>query len=281
MKINKFIIIILIILGSDIKANSIILPDGKRIEITEYTVYPMLIKYLSDGSLDATFGDNGSVIVPTDTMPEDLRLYSNPKTGKIFVIDEKKNNIIVFNRSGSMCVTKTEANELGQYFNQRKAYFDKTTGQTIQIASLMPGYKPVLIRLANDGTQDRSFGGYGKNGIIAIPTDAKPRDLELRFRPDNGSIFVLDTEKGNMFVFDKDGYIKPELTKKGKVDKGNDCSNLIAEPSRAINDPENLLGNIYNRFISNRPNNDERRLQPVLAQPLLARQAGSGMEQID
>lgn len=86
-------------------------------------------------------------------------------------------------------------------------------------------HSPLLFKYLSDKrTFDLSFG---KNSQAEIPTRSNPKDLELRYNPNTGSIFVSDKEKGDMIVFDKNGKIKPELTIRGKDEFGNDDSNLI------------------------------------------------------
>ncbi|MDR3646060.1 MAG: hypothetical protein P4L22_00800 [Candidatus Babeliales bacterium] len=100
----------------------------------------------------------------------------------------------------------------------------------------LSNFSPVLVKYQSDKrTFDLSFGN---NGQAEIPTISNPKNLELRYNPNTGSIFVSDKEKGDMVVFDQNGKIKPELTKRGKDEFGNDDSNLINLDSLAFNTQE-------------------------------------------
>lgn len=114
----------------------------------------------------------------------------------------------------------------GYYFNKRKAYCNKKT-DIIAIAVKQPDFKPVLIKYnketnEKDANFGRRFGSFA--GTVDIPTKAKIRDLELRVKPDTGSILVIDNEKGDIIGFNKSGKIIGAI--KGKDEFGNVDSNL-------------------------------------------------------
>jgi hypothetical protein len=109
----------------------------------------------------------------------------------------------------------------GVYFNGKTMYLYEGTGRILRIGSSGQGLYLEKLHSKKNQTQDLSFGN---GGPVLVPTKAKLKGLELRIRSDNESIFIIDKQKGDIIVFDKDGKLKGTI--KGKDKDGNIDSNL-------------------------------------------------------
>ncbi|MDR3646132.1 MAG: hypothetical protein P4L22_01175 [Candidatus Babeliales bacterium] len=217
MKINKFIMVIFLVLGSYIySADSN--PDIPVFDIDNTLIQPGQVMRGSNGQR--------SFLIP------EFHGYGPSASS---------------NASESVACNNSQKSsspeELGYYFNKRKAYFDRKTGRTIQIGVKDLTYTPlsfknVLIRLLSNGKKDSTFGN---NGTVEIPTKAYPRDLQLRYKQDTSTIFIIDKESADIIAFNKAGDIV--YKKRGESD-----SNLIGDeitfPALASNRrlaPRNLM----------------------------------------
>lgn len=130
---------------------------------------------------------------------------------------------IFLNIYSNECVKNVEKDldSYGRYLD-KKTYLNNTNHKITAIRDVPPNNKPVIVRYLIDGrTRDMTFG---QNGMIEIPSLAKSQDLELKYNPYTDIIFVVDIDKGDVIVFNKNGVIKQVL--KGKDEHGNIDSNV-------------------------------------------------------
>ncbi|MBX8514475.1 hypothetical protein K5D69_07160 [Pseudomonas cichorii] len=235
------------------------------------TDYRALTRLNRDGSLDTSFGDQGSVILDLPlgkAASVSNRFARDPETlldsssqvnavlqadGKIVVNDTFKNIAVTFRLTpdGALDTSFNGTGYVTQSFPDARTWLgplyvenDKiiTAGTYVSQAT---GNRPLVIRYNADGSLDSSFG---ENGIFIAPpesTDSHSSQLLDAFRETNGNILGIGSTsvyplKALIMSFDKDGSIDPAFNG-GKAllseisPEGCQWNNSILDSSSGLN----------------------------------------------
>jgi uncharacterized delta-60 repeat protein len=192
--------------GSDVGRSAVLQPDGKII-VGGVTYIEMgfdfvLARYMPDGSLDPSFGNNGKVV--TDfTGSDNGYAVALQADGKILLAGTALYSVFElarYNTNGSLDTTfdgdgVVTTESVPGYGNitawEQAAVVVQTDGKIViagSAAGSAPGsYNFVLIRYKNDGSLDT---GFGVNGIVMTDFGPNSEGTALAIQPEDGKIVI-------------------------------------------------------------------------------------------
>jgi uncharacterized delta-60 repeat protein len=227
--------------GTDDQAGGVVLqPDGKIVVAgrtgNSAIANVALLRYNPDGSLDTTFGSNGTVTTHFDggynttANARDLALQPDGKLVAVgFYIQDTGagpvNALVRYNPNGSLDTTFGNG---GKVVSSVAGYADKMAlrpdGKIITVGHVRVGYHNndfALARYNNDGSLDASFGSNGKvTTSFSSSSDDSAHAIALQ---SDGKIVVAG-ETGNyphfhfaVVRYSSDGQLDPAFGSGGKV----------------------------------------------------------------
>lgn len=147
-------------------------------------VKPVIIRYVSDGTLDPSFGTGGAVILP----------YGDPITS-VFQFGEKillgtTNHIVRLNSDGSSDITfgqggQVDLSSVGYLAYERYMAFYADGRIVVAGRALNPGVPIVVGRFNTDGSIDTSFG---TTGLVTINDSPDMYGVRIATQQDGGII---------------------------------------------------------------------------------------------
>lgn len=234
---------------TDLAQSVAVLPDGKILVAgyveTELTYLFGLVRYNTDGSIDTTFGDNGTVITPVNNEAYvwDMAVQYD---GSIVVVGNTATNVPIiavlrYTENGALDTTFDEDGIVTMSF--QPGMDDRATSVAVQndgkivIGGFSAVYYPLhkyaaggvdssfaMARLTRDGKIDESFGN---DGIVLTSLggyDDKVFDIAIR---ENGKIIASGQSTGTVggnctacvgiAQYDQSGNLDPGFDTDGKV----------------------------------------------------------------
>jgi uncharacterized delta-60 repeat protein len=201
-----------------------------------------LFRYNKDGSLDANFGNNGSI----KESGYFTGIYNLPfalqSDGKIIVglSDAKPNALIRYNIDGSRDALFGEGGKL-DIDNSILSIAVQEDGKIIIVKATDIPLKPELVRFNPDGSMDDTFGDHGK-----VNTQAS-YNIYMFHPPlvqENGKILVTGFKQMQMFIlsYNKDGTVDTTFGVNGGVPVGLSLQNYIMGPLNKQPDGKIMIG---------------------------------------
>lgn len=245
------------------------LPNGKILVLGRnyYTNEIVVVRLLTDGSLDKTFGTDGLAHLKTVDNNEHLVTIVTSKDGESFILSQyvppygdsaisvTKLNVNgdfdeSFNKTGVLTLTNSDGGlNLGQVKNlvitNDLKLLISTNAFTQDFPNDYDGKKIVLIRLDQNGRFDSSFNN---NGIVTFSFESQTNTPIHITEDQDGKTTVTGTadsdrsDKYAFFVrFNQDGSVDNSFART-KLTEGNLSQGVILDNHIWINDPE-----IYSR----------------------------------
>jgi uncharacterized delta-60 repeat protein len=207
-----------------------LMSDGRVVVVLDsmFNVFAptVVVRYLSNGNLDPTFGTNGESYQPGDDYAQWVRVQPDNKVLVLRVSVRNDATVPILSRQGEDGNPDTTFGDAGDLTLSGELW-NGLSGAGIALepdGGILVGLydsvtnQPSIIRVTADGTIDGTFGDGGR---ITLPADATPQDMLLE--PD-GKLLVLcgfgsmtSTETGDLGLlrFNKDGTPDSEFGSSG------------------------------------------------------------------
>ncbi|MDZ4405030.1 LamG-like jellyroll fold domain-containing protein [Prosthecobacter sp.] len=186
--------------GDTSQDNMTIQSDGKILltgRITNPTHDFLLVRYNSDGSLDASFGEDGKVITPVGSGDDFGRSVVVQSNGKILVAGDAEGGalsdfaVVCYNGDGTL---DSSFGSGGKVITQISSSHDRAYDMALQSDGkiILAGYSGsnsdfALVRYNGDGTLDTGFGSGGK---VTIPIGSSTDEAYSVVLQSNGRIVM-------------------------------------------------------------------------------------------
>jgi uncharacterized delta-60 repeat protein len=254
--------------------------DGNLVVVGSFTNeghrFPSIVRYLPDGTMDTTFGDNGlltySVPEYENEYYEKVLLQSDGKilaggsfynSGHFYAIQRFLSDGSIDNSFG----INGEARVFPENFQGGNMILQNDDSVLVTGFFLNNGiYRPMLRRILPDGALDLNFGN---NGTVMIDLDPSLQfDSKIALTNDGKIMVIVNNVIGNnstikmLFRFNSNGVLDTSFGNNGKVtitiDEKYHALNMavyndgkIAVYSQYLDSQSSTLHNIYSRYLSN------------------------------
>ncbi len=237
--------------GEDKLASSLLLPDGKVLVGGTTTIgesrYILLAKYLENGSLDLSFGNNGMVInyindEPTWSFP----LILQPD-GKVLMAYRKQeaNNLrtLMFQRfleNGELDPSFGVAGVVTTNITASHIHGSialKENGNIMAVIRLAPGNQdnPILAQFLSNGELDLSFGVQGRKNIPVL--SIVPLNIILDQNENiliSGNDYSFEIRNYFLTRFNSDGDLDPTFGVSGRTELEFESHGIIMQADNKI-----------------------------------------------
>ncbi len=185
-------------LGGSDEAFSVALQADGKILVSGRTNdgRPSLIRYWSDGGLDASFGGDGIVVEPTTVWPPPSSNYLDLAvlpSGKILAAGSYPGGVVGYLGNGSLDAGfGSNGQAIANVFGNATAFAVQADGSVLLASSMMGSVS--LARLLSGGAADPSFGS---NGVVSLQVGSNSFNATVLEVLGNGKILIAgDSSNG-------------------------------------------------------------------------------------